>query len=304
MEKTILRLSVIMLLSLLPFDGFGQGCSDAGFCTIDGFKPDRNDSVAELSSQFKVGFFYGEADNSINVGGSYIEYKKMLKDGVSFDLKATSIAQSGNGISEFGLSDLYVTVNYGITRKTTLTAGMKIPLRNGNQKKDDLPLPMDYQSSLGTVDLILGIQYQLDRVQLVAAYQQPIKQNSNEFIAEDYPVGSKLRAIQSTNNFKRSGDAMLRASLPIKLGNKLKFTPSILPIYHLKNDKYTDVSGAEREINGSQGLTLNGNIYLDYSVNNRNAVQFSLGTPFETRDKRPDGLTREFIANLEYIVKF
>jgi hypothetical protein len=77
-----------------------------------------------------------------------------------------------------------------------------------------------------------------------------------------------------------------------------------LPIYHLSNDKYTNNLGIENEIKGSQGLTLNGNAYLDYEINNKNALQLNVGMPFVVRDARPDGLTRSFVVNLEYKVKF
>ena len=77
-----------------------------------------------------------------------------------------------------------------------------------------------------------------------------------------------------------------------------------MPIFHLKNDSYTDASDVEQEIKGSQGLTLNGNVYLDYYPRSNSAFQLNLGLPFVVRDVRPDGLTRSVIANLEYRFKF
>jgi hypothetical protein len=59
-----------------------------------------------------------------------------------------------------------------------------------------------------------------------------------------------------------------------------------------------------KEIIGSQGLTLNGNTYIDYEFNSKNIIQLNLGMPVIVRDARPDGLTRSFIANLEYRIKF
>ena len=58
------------------------------------------------------------------------------------------------------------------------------------------------------------------------------------------------------------------------------------------------------EIEGSQGLTLNWNLYLDYELNNDQALQLNVGSPFIVRDTRPDGLTRSFVASLEYRIKF
>lgn len=77
-----------------------------------------------------------------------------------------------------------------------------------------------------------------------------------------------------------------------------------MPIYHLTKDKYTNEFNIKKEIIGSQGLTLNGNAYIDYEFNSKNIIQLNLGIPFIVRDARPDGLTRSFIANLEYRIKF
>lgn len=138
----------------------------------------------------------------------------------------------------------------------------------------------------------------------MAAIQQPLTQNDNQFLATDYPAGTQLNSFQSTRKFQRSADMLLRVSYPIKINSKLKLTPSILPIYHLSNDKYTDQLNVKKEIKGSQGLTLNGNAYIDYEFNNQNTIQLNIGMPFVVRDSRPDGLTRSFIATLEYNIKF
>ncbi len=295
---------IFSLLFLSANNLFGQGCSDAGFCTMDSFKPGDGDTLKTINNQFKVGAFLGKADNSILVYGNYIEYNRHINDKLGVDIKLTTIAQKGNSISVFGLSDIFLNANYKLSEKVKLTLGTKIPLSNASSSLNNLPLPMDYQASLGTVDLIFGIGYAFKKIQIIAAIQQPLTQNNNQFLASDYPIDSKLRTFQSTNKFKRSGDVLLRVSYPISLGQKIKLTPSILPIYHLSNDKYTDEFNIEKEITGSQGLTLNGNIYLDYEINGKNIIQLNIGAPFIVRESRPDGLTRSFIANLEYRMKF
>ena len=40
---------------------FGQGCSDAGFCTISSFKPNSNDSIISYKNQLKTGAFKSSA---------------------------------------------------------------------------------------------------------------------------------------------------------------------------------------------------------------------------------------------------
>ena len=283
---------------------FGQGCSDAGFCTITSFKPNSADSTEVLNNQFKFGTFYGKADNSISVYGNYIEFNRQLSKKFGLDAKLTTIAQNGNGISAFGFSDIFVNANYKVSERLKFTLGTKIPLSDASNTKNNLPLPMDYRASLGTLDFIFGIGFEIKKIQFAAAVQQPLTQNGNQFIAANYPINSELRTFQSTNKFERSGDVLLRVSYPINITSKLKLTPSILPIYHLAKDKYTDEFNIKKEIIGSQGLTLNGNAYLDYEFNSKNIVQLNLGIPFIVRDSRPDGLTRSFIANLEYRIKF
>ena len=304
MTKLKFILILTALFTLVAGHSYGQGCSDAGFCTIDSFKPNSTDSAKVLNNQLKAGAFYGKADNAISVYGAYLEYNRQLSKKFGLDLKLTTLAQEGNGISVFGLSDIFVNANYKAGKSVKLTLGAKIPLSNANRTHDNLPLPMDYQASLGTVDLIFGVGYEIWKIQLVAAIQQPVTQNGNQFIAGNYPVDSKLRNFQSTNKFERSGDVLLRVSYPIKIKSKLKLTPSILPIFHLSNDKYTDELNVKQEIKGSQGLTLNGNLYIDYEINSKHAIQLNAGMPFLFREARPDGLTRHFIANIEYRIKF
>ncbi len=304
MTKLKLSLIVITLLTFVLNDAFCQGCSDAGFCTINNFKPNSKLSTEGSNNHLKFGLFFGKADHSIAVYGNYIEYSRQLNQKFGIDAKLTTLAQNGNDISVFGFSDIFLNANYRASDKMHLTLGAKLPLSKANKIHNNLPLPMNYQASLGTFDLIFGIGYEVAKIQLVAAIQQPLTQNENQFLASEWPSDSKLTAIQSTNQFQRSGDVLVRVSYPIKINSKLKLTPSLLPIYHLKNDNYTDEFNIKKEIIGSKGLTLNGNVYFDYEINPKNAIQINIGTPFVVREARPDGLTRSFIANLEYKIIF
>lgn len=303
--KTLKILLGTAFLLFLPSNFiFAQGCSDAGFCTVNSFQPNNNASIKTYRNQFKTGVFFGKADNSISVFGNYVEYNRQINDQFGVDAKLTTLAQNGNNISTFGLSDLFLNANFRANEKLKFTLGAKIPLSDAGNSENNLPLPMDYQSSLGTLDLVAGVGYEVKKLQFVIALQQPLTQNDNQFLASQYPASSALRGFLSTNQFKRSGDVLLRVSYPLNINSKIKLTPSILPIYHLKNDRFTNQNNVELEINNSKGLTLNGNVYLDYEINRRNGLQFNVGVPFLVRTARPDGLTRSFIANLEYRVKF
>lgn len=291
---------VILILINLSF-GFvySQGCSDAGFCTLANFKPLASEEKP-LENTFKSGLSVGGADHDITIVSIYKEYN-YKKDKYSFVAKATFMAQIGNEVQTGNIGDLYITNGYSFFKNFNATLGIKLPLTDGNLTKDKNVLPLDHQSSLGTVDLILGASYKIKKVQVALGYQQPLSQNRNQFSSEDI-IGT-FEDFQTTRNFKRAGDVMLRVSYPFEF-NKFKITPSLLPIFHLQNDKFTDASNVEREIEGSQGLTFNGNVYLDYQFNAKNALQFNFGMPFITRTARPDGLTRRWIAGIEYAFSF
>ncbi len=280
-----------------------QGCSDAGVCSLNAFKPAGEDDLV-LNNHFKIGLSNGLADYDISIFGAYLEYGRRFNDKLGMDVKLGGLGQSGNDVSGFGLSDIYVNANYALNEKTGLVLGAKIPLNKADRQKDGLPLPMDYQSSLGTVDLVLGVSRQFNKLLVVAAYQQPLTQNDNAFLSEEYSLGSKLQEIQSTNQFQRSGDVLLRLSYPIHFGEKLRITPSILPIYHLGEDKFTNANGIEQAIAGSDGFTLNGNVFVDYGVGKNGNLQLSLASPFIVREARPDGLTRGYVVGFEYGVRF
>jgi hypothetical protein len=291
---------VIFILANLVFGmTYSQGCSDAGFCTLANFKP-MSTEEKPLENTIKAGISVGGADHNITIVSIYKEYN-YKKDKYSFGAKATFLAQIGSEVQTGNIGDIYITNGYSFFKDFNATLGIKIPLTDGNLTKDKNILPLDHQSSLGTVDLILGASYKIKNVQLALGYQQPLSQNRNQFSSENI-IGT-FENYQTTRNYKRAGDVMLRLSYPFEF-NKFKITPSVLPIYHLSNDLYTDATNLEREISGSQGLTVNGNVYFDYKLNNKNAFQFNFGMPFVTRTERPDGLTRSWIATLEYAFSF
>ncbi|MEI2695828.1 MAG: hypothetical protein V9E90_12225 [Saprospiraceae bacterium] len=303
--KTNFSTLLILILSIMIKDKtFSQGCSDAGFCLVSGIKPGTFDTLTGDKNNLTIGGSLAKADHDISIIGNYLEYSRRITGKFSVHSKITSIRQDGNDISNFNLSDIYFTSNFLLNNYTKLIAGIKIPLSNANKIKDDYSLPMDYQSSLGTFDLILGLNFQVKKFQLAVGYEQALTNNKNEFLAENHPTWNVLNDFQSTNQYRRKGDVLLRVAYPYSPLNKLKITPAVLAIYHIANDEHNNAFNNTLEIEGSKGLTLNGNLFVDYELCPKHNVQLSAGVPFVVRDNRPDGLTRKFVLNLEYGFKF
>lgn len=296
-----------LLLFLLPslHKLHAQGCSDAGFCTINSFKTNTPDTLTEnYKNQFETGIAYGKGDHNITIVNPYMEYTRIFTPKWSLNTRLLFLSARGALATTSGFSDIFISSSYTASAKIKLTAGVKIPLNDGNNMLDGLPLPMGYQTSLGTTDLIGGVSYLLNRLGISIAIQQPVTQNKNQFDPQLYPPATEAVNHQPTNNYTRKGDALVRVNYAFNKNEKLKITPGLLFIYHLGNDTYLDATGEERSISGSEGLTLNGILAAEYTLNSKNRIELSVGAPFVARTSRPDGLTRRYVASIEYKVAF
>lgn len=297
---------IISCLSLLIAlaDMNAQGCSDAGLCTIEPLKPIGGLENTEALNKLNFGLSMGVADYNIAVYGGALGYSRTFSEQWSVDSKITFLSQGGNDIAVAGPGDIFLNLNYKPSQAFAISLGAKIPLMKADKMEDGLPLPMDYQSSLGSLDFLGGISYTMENWQFALGVQIPLEQNDNAFFADVYAPESPLSEIQSTNQFKRQADILLRISRPIVVNEKMTIIPGLLPIYHLGEDEYTDVDGKVQSIAGSDGLTLNGTVFLDYQLGPGNALEFSIGFPFIVRETRPDGLTRGFVLGIGYAKVF
>lgn len=303
--KPVIPFIILLCSPLFILSSFSQGCSDAGFCSINSLKTLPTDSMnSNYSNQFKLGVAYGKADHDIAITGGFLEYHKDVNACSSLDLRLTYLSPKNDLAKSNGLSDLFININWLIGKDLHLITGCKLALTDGNADVDGNYLPMDFQHSLGTFDLILGFNYKVGGLQLFLAGQQPLNKSKNKFLSESYPAGSGFREYQSTNDYKRKGDILFRAAYPIALGEKFTITPSVLPIYHMGDDEFSNALGEKEIIKDSKGLTVNANLFIDLALNNRNKLSLSFATPVATRKVRPDGLTRKFIAGLDYAFKF
>lgn len=276
---------------------FSQGCSDAGFCTSENMK--YGTSKDSLKNTLKLGTNYGSADFDVSVFGMYLEYKYQINEKINLGARINYTSQSKDALSSSAISDGYIIADYLFTPTLSASVGLKIPFTDGNVKENGFALPMDLQPSLGTYDLVLGLSKKYNNLFFAMGYQQPLNKNKNTFFK---PLSTN--EFFTTNQFKRAPDLLLRVGYNYEINSKWKLSPSLLPIYHLANDTFEDVTNQEIEIKGSEGLTLNASLLVQYLINNKNALEFNLGSPLITRDARPDGLTRSFVLNLEYKFSF
>ena len=296
---------IVLTTTIVPLTLRAQGCSDAGFCTIQNIKSiEPADTFISKRNTLNVGLSFGESKYGILIFNPFVEYSYDMSDKVSFTARLLAAKHSGElGSVRAGLSDAMLTIGYAFADNMKFTGGFKLPLVNGNQKKNSIPLPMAYQNSLGTFDMIMGFSYKLKRWSFIAGYQQPIIQNNNGFLASDYAEDAPEHKYYSTRNYVRAGDVLLRISYTPVDSRRLRLITGVLPILHLFNDTYTDRADKVVEIKGSQGLTLNITAILQIKLNKSQILEITAGAPVISRDVRPDGLTK-FGIGLEYKFRF
>lgn len=294
---------LLLLLAAAAVQGvYAQGCSDAGVCSL------KYAAADSKKNSFAVGNVSGVTDGKTFVNSSYISYARRLTKFVSWDAKLTAGYASGKLANNFNAGDIFTSGLFrlwqGKTKQQSLVllAGIKIPLTAANDKAGGKPLPMAYQASLGTYDFAAGANVLIGKWEFTHAWQLPLTgENKNSFI-EEYAGSADF---PTTNKFKRSADALLRVARAIKTeGRKLSFKPALLAIYHTGEDSYEDIYGKRQRLEGSKGLTLNANIISKYMVGKSGSIELSLAAPFVVRKLRPDGLTREFTAGVEYKISF
>lgn len=288
-----------------------QGCSDAGFCSLGNLKSYIEGADSAKNNSVSLGIGYGQGLEQTHYVNPYIEYSRKLGKSFSIQAKLTAAYASGFVGQNFDASDLFVFGTYQLTKKEnsnwSFLVGAKIPLNNSNNTTSNgVALPLDYQSSIGTYDLIAGINFSLKKHwEFNAGFQKPlINENKNTFFPPNF-MDERINEFAPTNHFKRKSDGLIRVGYILKVPkSKWTLKPNLLAIYHFGNDTYENMAGQITEIKNSEGLTLNGGFIGTYCFKNFDQLEFVAATPFVVRKVRPDGLTRSVVFNAQYKIIF
>ncbi|RYY58044.1 MAG: hypothetical protein EOO09_00290 [Chitinophagaceae bacterium] len=298
-----------ILVSILTITGklcFGQGCSDAGFCSLGALKEVNQDSTSKHI--LDIGSNIGFGEQNTFTFNPYLQYNYEAGNHFSFQAKVTATFADGFLGRIFEVGDIYGLATYAVNKHSLnsfrVLAGVKIPLTSANSKNaEGKPLPLDYQSSIGTYDIITGVNYIVrQKLELAAGLQLPVVQiNKNSFFPEEYG-DPRAKEFPPTNNFRRKPDLLLRAGYYVKLSPSVNIKPNLLAIYHTGDDTYQNRFGNRTSIDGSAGLTVNAGIIATKRFNTGNRLEFLAAATFIAREVRADGLTRTAAFTLQYSI--
>jgi len=276
----------------------GQGCNDAGFCTIGDMKPvqqsDSNNTGIGISSIFRL----GEKETmwlTLQAQGEL----KLWKSG-KFSVQVPLHFIYGNLGFITGAGDIAPAFTQELYKKEktklSLTLGGKIPVSKSNLQKSNEPLPMAYQSSQGTWDGIAGISLFHKLWHFSLGFQHNFNANENRYI-DSLSLLDKGVSFFDSRKIDRGDDVLFRIERVFERDGKQKYFLGVLPIYRIQEATIETPSGERISVEGSSGLTLNINAGYLHPLGKKGKMKFLLGFPTITRHVRPDGLTGTFVVS-------
>lgn len=306
------KIILIVLLTFISQNLKSQGCSDAGLCTAGSMKDNGAD---DEKWRFGINSQYGQGDQKVDIFTQQLEISRRFSDKLLVQVKMPWINTSGNLGSNQGIGDLVLTGNYKHRVSDDLiyniNLGFRVPTgktNNGIIHQSAGPaatLPMPYQTGLGTFDVLTGMDIRYRSVwQFALGFQLPLIQNNrnnfNEVRANNIPGTS---GYFYSDNLKRKPDIVVRIEKKFELNKSIALFANIIPIYHVGDDSHSGFNGDKLVYQQSSGLTLNTGAGLMAELSKSSVMRLSFAAPMITRKERPDGLTRHFVAGIEWHYK-
>ncbi len=325
-------LGLIISFLMIPFLAWGQGCSDAGFCTMGAMKPDQ-DYQRKVQIRLKsltISYYAGFTKFNDIISAYQAELNLALSEKMSFQFKVPYMQVQGVLANTNGLGDITLSLSRNFIQnenyQVNATLGAKIPTGQPNQiSADNRPLPMYYQTTLGTYDLAFGASISTKKWLFATGLQQPLNSVENEFLWGKW-AGSEnqevARKYPRANQLFRGTDVMLRVERNFRFA-KFNLNAGLLPIWRITPDKIT-VQGFELQNTGepnevfdsesgeyisfetgkSTGLALTFLYGFGYNFSVKSAFKFMGGQRLRKRMINGDGLSREQVLNFSYQYKF
>lgn len=302
----------------------GQGCSDAGFCTMGAMRPDQSYSKrldVKLRS-IEANFYRGTSLLSPKIYVATIDATIGLNDRNYLQVKLPYQYAEGSLGSAGGMGDISLSYTHVIktTTKYSLsgTLGGKLPMGDANEtvnneftQGNNSPLHTYYQPSLGSYDIVGGLSWINDKWLLATGIQIPLTRQDNQFLWSgfpDYPNQDYVLKYNVGRELMRGTDVMLRVERNWRFTN-YNFSFGLLPIYRITKDNAI-IPGPDNpterrgDLPGTTGLALTALASFGYQFDVNSSVKLIHGMKITDREYNPDGLTRHSVWSTSYIYKF
>ena len=282
----------------------GQGCSDAGVCTIGNFNSNHNSVLLKQKNKNEIdlAFNYGTHLKDERFYQFQANYRLIKSNRSFFELRLpfNTAKNTSSGIAVNGIGDIVATYNnkFSVAKTDHMDYSLGLRISFSNADKADAKTihsyPMPLQTGLGTTDFIAAASYDIFRYLSVGTgIQVPLFQYNKNNI----PLYTLGTAVISGEGYRRKPDALLKFTGHYTAG-KIKLNGGLLGIFHLADDYYNTIYGKYSLIN-SKGVTINWNIDISYHLAKKYIIGFLYAEPIKTRANIPDGLARSRILNIK-----
>jgi len=315
--KTLFCLVPIFIFSVFYHQKvIAQGCSDAGFCSLGALRPNQPYHKQQNLKLRSINFtqYYAYNDFYDHIWSWTVDLNFSLGKKISAQLKLPYYYIDGVLASTQGLSDVSMAFSRSLWsdengNQIALTLGTKLPTNTSDLRtKEGRPLPMYYQTSLGTYDFIVGASYSNRKWLLATGLQQPVlHDNRNQFLWGAW-TGSPAKPISDTyarsKELRRSAEVMGRIERNFRF-SRLNFYTGLLGIWKLHDDTFLNPQGKRIAAEGSHGLVLNTISGVGYAFSTQSSLKFLVGyRVMGRRQAHIDGLKRELVLTLTYDYRF
>jgi hypothetical protein len=302
----MIRVVLILLIFTGIYQVSGQGCGDAGACSAGSLGLHES---GQNETRFWMGYAQsiGLADKESLVLSTDLTINHRLFHNTGLEVRIPYLVTIGNLGTTSGPGDLLVSLSQVVFQEKksafSIVAGGRIKTNESDKEMDGEPLPMVYQSSLGTHDIFAGIAWHSGDWSLSLAYQHPFGSNKNEYLRPDSMEIPENKQYFESAFLKRGDDLVLRFQRAFNIHPAGQVVTGILPVYRIQQDEIRR-NGNYEKLPDSDGITIN--LYFNWirQIDENKQFNISAAFPVYTRKYRADGLTRTAIVSAGLIFKF
>lgn len=316
-----IKILLLLFFQVLITHSYGQGCSDAGFCTMGAMKPDQQYAkrIRIKLRSIELSHYYGRSRFGDKAFNYIIDANVGINEKTTFQIKVPYVRVEGPLVDNQGIGDISLSLSRLVATigngQIGVTMGAKIPTGEDDAVTPiGRTLPMYNQTGLGTYDFVIGTSYITPKWLIATGWQHAFGANDNSFTWNSWlntPKEEETLQYPQSQQLDRGEDVMLRVERNFRFLN-WNLNLGLLPIYRINNDRIAlpgeDSNGEfilrDVEVKGSNGLALTLLLGGGYQFSTQHGIKVINGFRIIKREKNPDGLSREFVSNVGYVYRF